>query len=182
MSKRWISEEQLKQLPPAMTKRALSAVPSGVPGAVAAKKAPAKAASNAAQVPPPVVVPTASRPSAKERMQAKGRLPKGVMNATETRYAAHLDELKLAGDVVWWRFEPVRLLLAKLTTLTPDFMVQLADGTVELHDVKGAKAIYEDDAKVKMKVAAKEYPFVFRVVFPKAKKDGGGWIIEEVGA
>ena len=181
MTKRWISEEQLKSLPPAMTKRALSGVPSGIPGA-APKKAPAKAASKPAQEPPPVVTPTAPRVTAKARMQAKGRLPKGEMNQTETKYATYLAELKLAGDVLWWRFEPVKLLLAPLTTLTPDFMVMLADGAIEMHDVKGAKAIYEDDAKVKMKVAAAEYPFVFRVVFPKAKKDGGGWLIEQVGA
>ena len=175
MTKRWISEEHLKSLPADMTRRALGGAP-----APTARKAPSRPAAKAVQVPEPVVA-TVPAPTAKQRMQAKGRLPKGEMNSTETRYAAHLDELKLAGDVVWWRFEPVKLLLAKLTTLTPDFMVQLADGTVELHDVKGAKAIYEDDAKVKMKVAAKEYPFVFRVVFPKAKKDGGGWLIEEVG-
>lgn len=175
-TKRWISEEHLKSLPADMTRRALG----GAVPAPTARKAPSRSAPKTVQTPEPV---TASKPAptAKQRMQAKGRLPKGVMNATETRYAAHLDELKLAGDVVWWRFEPVKLLLAPLTTLTPDFMVQLADGTVELHDVKGAKAIYEDDAKVKMKVAANDYPFVFRVVFPKAKKDGGGWIIEEVG-
>lgn len=176
MTRRWISEEHLKSLPADMTRRALG----GAAPAPTARKAPSRAAAKAVQVPEPVVAATPA-PTAKQRMQAKGRLPKGEMNATETRYAAHLDELKLAGDVVWWRFEAIKLLLAPITTLTPDFMVQLADGTVELHDVKGAKAIYEDDAKVKMKVAAKDYPFVFRVVFPKAKKDGGGWLIEVVG-
>ncbi|WP_257605413.1 hypothetical protein [Pseudomonas sp. UMAB-40] len=176
MTKRWISEEHLKSLPADMTRRALG----GAASTAAPRKAPSKAAGRSAQVPPPVVAEKPA-PTAKQRMQAKGRLPKGVMNATETKYAAHLDELKLAGDVLWWRFEPVKLLLAPLTTLTPDFMLMLADGAIELHDVKGAKAIYEDDAKVKMKVAAKDYPFVFRVVFPKAKKDGGGWLIEVVG-
>ena len=176
MTKRWISEEHLKSLPAAMTLRALGCSVS----APKARKAPSQSSGKAVQIPEPVVA-TVPAATAKQRMQAKGRLPKGVMNATETRYAAHLDELKLAGDVVWWRFEPVKLLLAPLTTLTPDFMLMLADGAIELHDVKGAKAIYEDDAKVKMKVAAKDYPFVFRVVFPKAKKEGGGWLIEEVG-
>ena len=175
-TKRWISEEHLKSLPADMTRRALG----GAASAPAARKPASRATAKAVQVPEPVVA-TVPAKTAKQRMQAKGRLPKGVMNATETKYATYLDELKLIGEVVWWRFEPVKLLLAPLTTLTPDFMVQLADGAVELHDVKGAKAIYEDDAKVKMKVAAKEYPFVFRVVFPKAKKDGGGWLIEQVG-
>lgn len=176
MTKRWISEEHLKSLPADMTRRALG----GAAPAPTARKAPSRATPKAVQIPEPVVATTPA-PTAKQRMQAKGRLPKGEMNATETRYATHLAELKLAGDVLWWRFEPVKLLLAPLTTLTPDFMVMLADGSLEMHDVKGAKAIYEDDAKVKMKVAAKDYPFVFRVVFPKAKKDGGGWLVEEVG-
>jgi hypothetical protein len=129
---------------------------------------------------PPSAKATKAQPNAKQRMQAKGRLPKGTMNTTETKYAAYLDQLKLAGDVLWWKFEPVKLLLAPLTTLTPDFMVMLADGMLEMHDVKGAKAIYEDDAKVKMKMAAQEYPFVFRVVFPVPKAEGGGWNVELV--
>lgn len=176
MTKRWISEEHLKSLPADMTRRALG----GAASTPTTRKPASRTTAKAGQVPEPVVA-TVPAKTAKQRMQAKGRLPKGVMNATETKYATYLDELKLAGEVVWWRFEPVKLLLAPLTTLTPDFMVQLADGAVELHDVKGAKAIYEDDAKVKMKVAAQVYPFVFRVVFPKAKKDGGGWLIEQVG-
>ena len=114
-------------------------------------------------------------------MQAKGRLAKGTMNATEARYAAYLDQLRLAGEVLQWKFEAIKLQLAPDTTLTPDFMVMLADGSLEMHDVKGAKAIYTDDAKVKMKVAAREFPFVFRVVFPMKKADGGGCNIEVVG-
>lgn len=169
-----------------MTEEALRALPAGYKvrelGQSARKpRSPAKAPHSTT---PPAVAPSAiatkDKPTGMQMMQAKGRLAKGTMNATETRYAAHLDQLRLAGEVLWWRFEPVKLLLAPDTTLTPDFMVMVADGTLEMHDVKGSKAIYMDDAKVKMKMAARDYPFVFRVVFPVKKKDGGGWEIELV--
>ena len=52
----------------------------------------------------------------------------------------------------------------------------LADGTLELHEVKG---FWRDDAKVKIKAAAQQYPFVFRAYSKRAKKDGGGWKVEE---
>ena len=104
----------------------------------------------------------------------------GEMNGTEAAYAAHLEARKQAGEVLWYEFEAIKLKLSDNTHLTVDFSLMLADGTLELHDVKGSKAIYQDDAKVKMKWAAQRYPFVFRVAFPKKKKDGGGWDIEEV--
>lgn len=115
-----------------------------------------------------------------QRMRALGRLKAGAMNKTEAAYAAYLDLLRSAGDVLWFRFEGLKFRLADNTFLTPDFVVMMADGQIELHDCKGAKAIYMDDAKVKMKVAAEQYPFVFRVAFPKPKREGGGWLIEEV--
>lgn len=169
-----------------MTEEALRGLPAGYKvremgeGARKARPAPKAPHNTTPPAVPASAIATKAKPTSKERMQAKGRLAKGTMNTTETKYAAYLDQLKLAGDVLWWKFEPVKLLLAPLTTLTPDFMVMLADGILEMHDVKGAKAIYEDDAKVKMKMAAQEYPFVFRVVYPVPKGEGGGWNIELV--
>ena len=175
MTKRWITEEALAQLPPAMTRRAL-ATPAAKPKP-RAKPAP-KAAND---TPPPLVAPVAApKMTGKQRMQAKGRLPTGTMNKTETAYSEHLELRKRAGEIAWYHFEGIKLRLAVATTITVDFAVMLADGTFEMHDVKGARAIYEDDAKVKMKVAAEMYPFVFRVVFPIKATDGGGWDIEEV--
>ncbi|WP_231586665.1 DUF1064 domain-containing protein [Cupriavidus basilensis] len=114
------------------------------------------------------------------RMRALGRLKTGAMNKTEQAYAQHLESLRNAGTVLWYRFEGLKLRLADNTFLTVDFAVMVADGQLEMHDCKGSKAIYQDDAKVKMKVAAEQYPFVFRVAFPKSKREGGGWLIEEV--
>ena len=174
MAQRWITEERLNSLPPGYRVREQGK------GA----NRPHTPARRAQEAPPPALPPSAMpstpEPTAMERMQAKGRLAKGDMNATEARYAAHLNERKLVGEVLWWKFEAIKLVLAPETSLTVDFAVMLADGTLEMHDVKGSKSIYTDDAKVKMKIAADQYPFVFRVAYPKRKAQGGGWDIEAV--
>ncbi len=56
------------------------------------------------------------------------------------------------------------------------FAVMLATGEMELHEVKG---FWTDDARVKTKVAADQYPFRIIGVTVKPKKAGGGWNIEE---
>ena len=77
----------------------------------------------------------------------------GSMNKTEEAYAGHLRQLMLAGEVLHFEFEPLKLRLAEKTFYTPDFMVVRRDGLIELHEVKG---FWEDDARVKIKVAAKQ--------------------------
>ena len=110
--------------------------------------------------------------------QALGRLPKGVMNQTETAYAAYLELLKQAGQILWYKFEGLKFRLADNTFYSPDFAVMLSNGEMEIHEVKGSKGIFTDDAKVKVKVASELYPFRFIVVYPKPKKQGGGWDFE----
>lgn len=127
----------------------------------------------------PAGVPTVPK-GGKTRLQALGRLAEGEMNATEERYAAYLDEQKAAGAVVWWEFEAIKLKLAKNTHLTVDFFVMYADRRLEAIDVKGAKAIVTDDARAKIKIAADKFPWPFKLVYPKRKKDGGGWEVEEI--
>lgn len=109
------------------------------------------------------------------KMYALGRLKTGEMNKTEAEYAKVLEARKFSEDVLWYKFEGVTLRLADNTRYTPDFAVMLANGEMELHEVKGAKAIFQDDAKVKVKVAAALFPFRFIVVYPIPKKHGGGW-------
>jgi hypothetical protein len=58
-------------------------------------------------------------------------------------------------------------------------MVLRPNGEIELHEVKGTLAVFQDDARVKVKVAASQYPFRMFVVFPKGKRQGCGWNIEE---
>lgn len=109
---------------------------------------------------------------ARASTQALGRLKTGEMNKTEQAYAKHLDYLKALGEVLWWKFEGIKLRLADVTFYTADFGVIVASGEMEIHEVKGWWA---DDAKVKIKVAAAMYPFRFCAVMAKPKKDGGGW-------
>lgn len=115
--------------------------------------------------------------------RGRARLPRpgrtyatDTMNQTEARYAGHLEALKPAGQVVAWAYEAVKLRLADKTFYTPDFLVIRADGSLELHEVKGH---WEDDARVKIKVAARLHPwFRFRAV--KAAR-GGRWEYEDFG-
>ena len=106
---------------------------------------------------------------------ALGRLKRGQMNQTEAEYAAILDARVHAGEVLWHRFECWKLRLADNTFYTPDFAVLLKDGTIQCHEVKG---FWQDDARVKIKVAADQYPFEFIAVRKRAKKDGGGFAEE----
>lgn len=105
-------------------------------------------------------------------MQALGRLKTGAMNKTEQAYAALLDQQRRENLVAWFKFEGMKFRLADNTFYTPDFMVMLADGRLQAHEVKG---FWQDDARAKIKIAADMYPIEFIAVRPRAKKDGGGW-------
>lgn len=96
------------------------------------------------------------------------------MNRLEAAYASHLDSRE---DVLKWQFESHKLRLADRTFYTPDFgvLVQLPDGSAafEFHEVKG---FWEDDARVKIKVAAELFwMFPFVGITRRLKRDGGGW-------
>jgi len=112
----------------------------------------------------------------RQRIQALGRMKTGQMNRTEAAYAEYLEALKAAGEVLWVKFEGLKLRLADSTFYTPDFAVMRANGQIECHEVKG---FWQDDARVKIKIAADMYPFRFLAVKAKPKKDGGGWAVEE---
>lgn len=109
------------------------------------------------------------------KAEARGPLPKPRMNKWEQEYSSRLQGLVAAGGVLWFAFEPMKLRLGAnyKTTYTPDFLVQGADGTLEVHEVKGRK---REDAMVKLKTAAGMYPFRFVLV----EKDKGNWKWSEV--
>lgn len=83
------------------------------------------------------------------------------MNQTEALYAEELATRKLVGDIIDFGFQRVTLKLAHDTRYTPDFDVQMPDGTIEMHEVKG---FWRDDAKVKIKVAARMFAYRFIAV------------------
>lgn len=120
----------------------------------------------------------------KPGMRALGRMPTGHMNKLEAKYAEYLEAERVARRVLWWKFEGIKLRLADNTFLTVDFAVlpaqfdlgERSPGALEMHEVKG---FMQDDAAVKLKVAADQYPFRFVLVRARAKKDGGGWDLKE---
>lgn len=102
--------------------------------------------------------------TAQQRVRALGRMKQGAMNKTEAAYARILEMRKAAGEVAWYKFEGLKFRLANNTFYTPDFAVMLADGQIELHEVKG---FWTDDARAKTKIAADMYPFQFVAVYMK---------------
>lgn len=98
------------------------------------------------------------------------------MNKTEALYDKLLYARQVDGEVLWYKFEGLKLRLADNTFYTPDFTVMVESGQIECHEVKG---FWQDDARAKIKIAADMYPFRFLAVQAKPKKDGGGWKFEE---
>jgi len=118
--------------------------------------------------------PTASPHRAKRpgpRMTPREKNERG-MNKLETRYANEvLEPLKRMGKILDYKFEKIKLKLADLTYYTPDFQVIYPDH-IALHETKGH---WEDDARVKIKVAADQFPeYEFTAVQYKKKI----WIYE----
>lgn len=106
----------------------------------------------------------------------RGRRPVQDMNGLEQEYANLLELRRHAGEILWWVFEGMTFKLADNTRYTPDFALMLASGEIEIHETKGH---WEDDARVKIKVAAALFPFRFVGIRKRPKKDGGGWATEE---
>jgi hypothetical protein len=100
------------------------------------------------------------------------------MNKLEQSYAQFLDARITLGEVLDWQYEKIKLRLANNCFLTVDFAVMLADGTIEFHECKG---FMEDDAAVKLKVAADQHWWWnFVLVTARKKRDGGGFEITKM--
>lgn len=100
--------------------------------------------------------------------------PETKMNKLEKRYAGVLQLQKLAGEIIDYIFKPIGLNLAPglKCYYYPDFFVVYPD-RFECHETKG---FCRDDALVKIKVAAKLFPwFRFKMIFWTKKQ----WIIKE---
>lgn len=132
------------------------------------------------RAPAPEAAPT--QPAAKPLPVAVGTVEppelNPAMNKTEAEYAGMLDARRLRGEVAWWRYEAITLKLADNTRYTPDFLVLLPDGVLEIHETKGG--YIREDGWLKLKVAAALFPFRFFLCQKAAKKDGGEWSIRRV--
>lgn len=115
---------------------------------------------------------------ARKRFQAKGRLPKGTMNKTESAYAELLEQRRLSGEILDWKFHPLRVRLADNTYYEVDFMSLDADMLITMHETKGG--FTTDKGQMKIKLCAEVLPWFRMVKATKlAKKEGGGWKIED---
>ena len=106
-------------------------------------------------------------------MSARAVITQPEMNGTEAKYAWILEGRRLAGEIQRYEFEKITLKLGADCRYTPDFYVVNREGEIEFHEVKG---FFRDDAKVKIKVAAENFPFRFYL----ARLVKGGWDIEEI--
>src|SRR4051794_28370720 len=103
---------------------------------------------------------------------AAARTPtRRTMNGTEAAYAAHLGMRQLAGEIVGWKYEAVKLRLADGAFYVPDFLVIHNDNTIGFDEVKW----YDRPlGATKFKIAAELFPFIeFRMV----KRIKGEWVI-----
>lgn len=94
----------------------------------------------------------------------------------ERRYAAYLRAQVAAGEVLAWAYEPFNLRLGVRCYYTPDFLVLMPDGTIEVHEVKG---FWRDDARVKIRVAAETHPWFRFVGVTRSKGGDREWQLEE---
>lgn len=100
-------------------------------------------------------------------------------SGAEAAFASILAQLVANGLIVWQKFEPITLRLARHTTYTPDFLVINKDAELIAIEVKGYP---RDDAMVKLKVAAEQFPWM-RFILARATKKAGrySFALEEVG-
>jgi len=122
------------------------------------------------------ITPVLPTVSLVKKASGRPRHEPGKMNGLEKKYAAYLDIRKVTGEIVDWKFEPLKLKLAPATFYNPDFGVQMPDGRIELQEVKGGH--WEDDARVKIKVAAAMFGW-FKFVAAQWDKNTKDWKFEE---
>jgi hypothetical protein len=128
------------------------------------------------------------------------RLLADGMSRTERRYAEHLERLRLAGDILTYRFQPGSLFLGAGLSYRPDFLVLtpqvsavLEAGAVvevEYHEVKGGRRnrktgawepYYREGARDKLYATATRYWWWrFVVAWPPPPREGVRWLKEEV--
>lgn len=97
-------------------------------------------------------------------------------NKLETEYGNFLELQKRGGLITWYAFSLLKIRLADRTFYTPDYVVVNAALELEFHEVKG---FWEDDARVKIKVAAEQNPHFKFIAVQKKKSAPSGWEYEE---
>ena len=70
--------------------------------------------------------------------QALGRLKSGTMNKLEAKYASYLETLKMAGEVLWYKFDCTNLRIGENCFYKTDFLVLKSDQSLQLLRLKGS--------------------------------------------
>lgn len=104
------------------------------------------------------------------------RRERGVMNKLEQQYAGMLEARRLAGEILWYGFECIKFKLTDNTYHEPDFLVQLADFELQVHEVKGG--FFPEHNKLKSKMVAATIPL--RYILCQYKNKATGWTFTEL--
>ncbi len=91
----------------------------------------------------------------------------------EAQYHQHLELLEKTKAIAWFGYECIRLRLADGAYFTADFPVLTTHGQLVMCEVKG---FWREAAKLRVKVAAKEFPWLRIEVI--TKRDGQ-WVLLE---
>jgi len=89
----------------------------------------------------------------------------------EEQYRNMLELKYRACEILAYEYESITFRLAPKTTYTPDFLVVLPNGKIQIHEVKG---FAREDAIVKFKVAAQQNPWFEFIMVKKSKTEG--WV------
>lgn len=113
-------------------------------------------------------------------MRARATMHLRQMNRLEEKYARHLQDRLITGEIRWYLYEAWKFRLADNTTYTPDFIVVDNALRIEAHEVKAqwstGKAGWKDDSRAKIKIAAEMHPV--RFIAATFVRDGN-WEFEE---
>jgi hypothetical protein len=112
---------------------------------------------------------------------AQGHLPARTMNRTEAAHYTTLCWQQKAGEILSVEFQVLKLFIGQTPDgrqmwYAPDFFVQLADRSLEVHEVKGP--YITEDSAVKLVAAARLYPQFRFVRYQRTKR---GWERKVIG-
>lgn len=88
-------------------------------------------------------------------------------NKLERDFGLFLLSQQQAGEILWYKYEPIRLKLGDGAWYKPDFGVLNADYSFTFYETKGH---WREAARVRIKVAADLYPFFEFVAVRREKK------------
>jgi hypothetical protein len=111
----------------------------------------------------------------------------GQQSAHEVAFEGHL-RARLGKDVLWFKYESVKVKLADGTWYTADFVALHDDHVLVCYEVKPGRmvngelgTIITDGAAVKLKVAAEHFPlrFVLVTAHKALVRDGAAWSFKQ---